>query len=149
MGQGSSSVERERSSRRRNRLRGRTSRSIVLPADLAVVRRARGLVEDVCRAADIDDDTREAAVLLASETVTNAVVHARGEATLAVTTDAGVVRVEVGDTDARHPRTGGGDLQAPDGRGLEIVRLVARRWGVRSACPGKVVWFEVGTPLGA
>ncbi len=126
-----------------------TSCSLALSADVAVVRRARRLVEDLCRATHVDEDTCQTAVLLVSETVTNAVVHARGDASLSVTTDAGVVRVEVGDADSRRPRAGEADPQSLDGRGLQIVRLLARRWGVRATDPGKVVWFEVGTPLGA
>lgn len=123
---------------------GVTSRSLVLPPDPAVVRRARGVVEDMCRAVDLDEDTRETAVLLVSETVTNAVVHACGDATLAVSAAAGVVRVEVGDRNSGRPRLGGHDPAASSGRGLEIVGLLARRWGVRDEPPGKVVWFEVG-----
>ena len=150
MGQGNRGTDRERPTARRNRpWRSRSSRWLLLPPDPTVVRRARGLVEDVCRAADLDEETCRTAVLLASETVTNAVVHARGDATLEVSAGEGLVLVEVGDEDDRRPGPVDRDPQAQDGRGLEIVRMLSRRWGVRDDPPGKVVWFEVGTPLSA
>lgn len=121
-----------------------SSQSLVMPADPALVQRARVLVEDMCSTAGVDEDTCHTAVLLTSETVTNAIVHGRSDATLTVSASPGVVRVEVGDEDARRPRVGRRDPHALGGRGLEIVQLLAQRWGVRDERRGKVVWFELG-----
>lgn len=118
-------------------------RALVLAPDPAAVRHARQLVREVCRAAGVDDDTRDSAVLLTSETVTNAFTHGRSEARLLVEAGPGVVVVQVGDDNSRHPSPAARDPEALDGRGLEIVQLVAARWGVRDDDYGKTVWFEV------
>jgi len=118
-------------------------RALVLAPDPAAVHHARQLVREVCRAAGVDDDTRDNAVLLTSETVTNAFTHGRSEARLQVDGGPGVVVVQVGDDNSRHPALADRDPEALDGRGLEIVQLVAARWGVRDDDHGKTVWFEV------
>ena len=95
------------------------------------------------QAAGTDQVTCDAAVLLTSETVTNAFVHGRSEARLDVAAGPESVHVEVGDDNSRHPTGQPRDEDALDGRGLEIVRMLAARWGVRDEPFGKVVWFEV------
>ncbi|MFD8999890.1 ATP-binding protein [Streptomyces sp. NPDC059582] len=87
----------------------------------------------------------EIAELLASELVTNALVHTDHEALLTATVGPDGLRVEVRDFVARRPR-----LRAPDtgdgthGRGLILVQSLADAWGVRSHGVGKAVWFELG-----
>jgi anti-sigma regulatory factor (Ser/Thr protein kinase) len=118
-------------------------RSMVLAPQAAAVRQARNLVKEACVEAGTDQITCDAAVLLTSETVTNAFVHGRSEARLEVAAHPGSVYVEVGDDNSRHPTSQPRDEDALDGRGLEIVRLLAARWGVRDEAFGKIVWFEV------
>lgn len=118
-------------------------RSMVLAPQAAAVRQARTLVKEACQAAGTDQLTCDAAVLLTSETVTNAFVHGRSEARLEVSARTSSVFVEVGDDNSRHPTSPARDEDALDGRGLEIVRMLAARWGVRDESFGKVVWFEV------
>jgi anti-sigma regulatory factor (Ser/Thr protein kinase) len=120
-------------------------RSMVLAPEAAAVRQARSLVKEACGAAGTDQLTCDAAVLLTSETVTNAFVHGRSEARLEVAALPESVYVEVGDDNSRHPTNPARDEDALDGRGLEIVRLLAARWGVRDEAFGKIVWFEVRT----
>ncbi len=120
-------------------------RSLVLAPQAAAVRQARNLVMEACRAAGTDQLTCDAAVLLTSETVTNAFVHGRSEARLEVAALPDSVLVEVGDDNSRHPTSPVRDADALDGRGLEIVRMLAARWGVRDEMFGKIVWFEVRT----
>ena len=120
-------------------------RSMVLAPQAAAVRQARSLVKETCTAAGTDQLTCDAAVLLTSETVTNAFVHGRSEARLEVTALPGSVYVEVGDDNSRHPTNQPRDEDALDGRGLEIIRMLAARWGVRDETFGKIVWFEVRT----
>lgn len=120
-------------------------RAMVLAPQAAAVRQARTLVKNACIAAGTDQVTCDAAVLLTSETVTNAFVHGRSEARLEVAAGPDLVHVEVGDDNSRHPTGQPRDEGALDGRGLEIVRMLAARWGVRDEPFGKVVWFEVRT----
>jgi anti-sigma regulatory factor (Ser/Thr protein kinase) len=118
-------------------------RAMVLAPQAAAVREARILVKEACQAAGTHEVTCDAAVLLTSETVTNAFVHGRSEARLEVAAGPESVHVEVGDDNSRHPTGQPRDEDALDGRGLEIVRMLAARWGVRDEPFGKVVWFEV------
>lgn len=118
-------------------------RAMVLAPDPVSVRRARQLIKDMCQTAGVDEDVCSSAVLLTSELVTNALTHGRSEARLQVQAAADVMVVEVADDNSRHPERVASDPQALDGRGLEIVQLVAARWGVRDDDCGKTVWFEV------
>lgn len=115
----------------------------VLPATACSVTRARALVSDLCRRWSVDADAAETAVLLTSETVTNAVIHGRSEVRLCAEVTQGWVQVGVGDDNSRHPRLQTQDAQALDGRGLQILELAASRWGVEEQEVGKVVWFQV------
>ena len=92
------------------------------------------------------------ATLLASELVSNAVLHA---ATNSSTEDLQLrlrripdgIRIEVVDGSPappiRRPASVGG------GRGLLIVETIAARWGTLPHPGGKVVWFELGHDRGA
>lgn len=117
--------------------------TLVLSPDPAAVRQARTFVQARCQAEGVDDDACETAVLLTSETVTNAFAHGHSEARLAVTVTTGTVLVEVGDDNSRHPRLAEHDADALDGRGLGIVAMLAADWGVRDDRCGKTVWFQV------
>ena len=120
-------------------------RALVLALDPAAVRDARRLIRDVCRTARLDADTCDSAVLLTSEMVTNAFTHGGSEARLQADADQEVIVVQVADDNSRHPLHVPPDPQALDGRGMEIVQMVASRWGVRDDPYGKTVWFEVRT----
>ncbi len=120
------------------------SAELVLAPDPGAVREARQVVRQTCHAAGVDSDTCDSAVLLTSETVTNAFVHGRSEARLSVHANAGTVLVEVGDDNSRHPALVTQDAEALDGRGIALLEALATAWGVREEPYGKVVWFEVG-----
>ncbi len=93
----------------------------------------------------LDRTVREDTVLLATELVTNAVRHGRGEVTVRLWPGPDVVRVEVSDANPHRPEPGGYDLDAEDGRGLLIVGALSSRWGT-APLPGgvgKTVWFEL------
>lgn len=120
---------------------------LTLAPDRAAVRQARAFVNDRCREAGLDDDLCDSAMLLVSETVTNAFIHGRSEARLTVTATGPHsrpgLRVEVGDDNSRHPHPVAQDDDALDGRGLAILEMLSARWGVRDEAYGKTVWFEL------
>lgn len=86
----------------------------------------------------------DSVVLLVSEVVGNAIVHANSAVQVAVRLKPDAVRVEVTDSsdEALDPRPA--DADAESGRGLQLVEHLAARWGEKPlAVGGKVVWFEV------
>ncbi|MGQ7295127.1 ATP-binding protein [Quadrisphaera sp. KR29] len=77
-------------------------------------------------------ETRDHVELLASELVTNAVVHAGSLVTMDVELEAdGSVLVEVADGSPDHPVLRDADLLEESGRGLELVDKLSVEWGVR------------------
>jgi anti-sigma regulatory factor (Ser/Thr protein kinase) len=95
-----------------------------------------------------DVDLVDAAELLVTELVTNAVVHAGTRARVLIITagDRSDVRIEVHDDAYEPPRIGGFDPDAVSGRGLALVDAISDRWGIEPdgpARPGKRVWFEL------
>ncbi|KOU44313.1 SpoIIE family protein phosphatase [Streptomyces sp. WM6378] len=112
---------------------------------------ARAFVRDTLQGwgyADVVDD----AVVLTSELVTNAVVHAGTKAdVLCLRSDDGV-RVEVADRypEREVPLLGSpADIAGPDrenGRGLLLCAALASRWGVEYTPTRKNVWFQLDLP---
>lgn len=107
---------------------------------------ARDFVRSVLDAWDCDDGD-EVALLLTSEVVSNAVLHAATRVALDMGWDeaAEVLRIGVHDGSPALPRVKPPSAGAVGGRGMLLVERLARRWG---ATPdgdgaGKVVWFEV------
>ena len=82
--------------------------------------------------------------LVASELVTNAVVHTTcPEIVVTVVVGSATTRLEVSDCDPAHPRVLEGTVGGrPAGLGLRVVDAVAARWGVEPLPPGKTVWAE-------
>jgi anti-sigma regulatory factor (Ser/Thr protein kinase) len=91
-----------------------------------------------------DPDARHAVVLLISELVTNAVVHAGSTVTvnLAVRDD-GPVLVKIHDESPVRPTPRRHHVDRPGGRGMHLLESLATRWGVEDSRGGKSVWFEV------
>ncbi|MFF7378475.1 SpoIIE family protein phosphatase [Streptomyces massasporeus] len=138
------------------------SRSSVITARAAAsfepvgrsVASARSFVRDTLQGwgfADIVDD----AVVLTSELVTNAVVHAGTSAdVLCLRSDEGA-RIEVAD---RYPereiplQATAINMGSPDregGRGLQLCAALAGRWGVEYTPTHKTVWFQLDLPARA
>ena len=84
------------------------------------------------------------AVLLTSELVTNAVVHARTPSVMSLRLAGGVLAVTVRDGDPRpmyRPEPGAtGAHDGDHGRGLLILDAMADAWGTLPTADGKVVW---------
>jgi anti-sigma regulatory factor (Ser/Thr protein kinase) len=119
------------------------ARAVELLGRPASVRKARGFAADVLADDGVEASVIEVAVLLVSELVTNAVVHARGPICLTVHTDAHWVRIEVEDAGHRRPVLRAATLDAVDGRGLLVVDKLATDWGTEQRATHKVVWFEI------
>ncbi|WP_322987147.1 ATP-binding SpoIIE family protein phosphatase [Actinacidiphila guanduensis] len=104
--------------------------------------RARRLVRQALRRWGLDEQV-DAAELLVSEVVTNAVRYAERPVTLRLLrTD--VLRCEVGDDAPLLPRMRHAAPEEEGGRGLYLVNRMAQRWGATRLGAGKVVWFELG-----
>lgn len=83
------------------------------------------------------------AVLLTSEAVTNAVVHAGTDIDVVVQADSAFARIEVHDGLPGDLSVTPAEALAPCGRGLRVIQALAEAWGVRRVTDGKCVWFEV------
>ncbi len=116
---------------------------LLLEDDMSSIRQARELVRVSCAGAGLRPRTSDTAVLLTSEVVTNALVHARSAPRLEVAVGPGSVLVEVGDDDRSRPRPVDIAPGAVSGHGLRLVDQLAADWGVRPDCSGKVVWFSL------
>jgi hypothetical protein len=91
-----------------------------------------------------DPDLLEDATLVASEMVTNAVLHGDSAFRVLVSTDEALgVRISVEDAVAGVvvPRFAAPD--ALDGRGMVIVEALSTSWGCEPRPAGKVVWAEL------
>lgn len=111
--------------------------------DPMAVREARAFIRSTLTQA-LDDHSLDTVVLLSSELITNAVLHAKTAIQVRVVRRRDVVRIEVADESSALPERRMFDFSSASGRGLAIVEAAAARWGVERA-PGtaKKVWFEV------
>jgi anti-sigma regulatory factor (Ser/Thr protein kinase) len=119
---------------------------MTLPAVSHSVRLSRDATRAVLTAwqlAHVD----EAATLLVSELVTNAVRHARGIDVVTVNLHAGRtwLRIEVQDTDRHWPQPRIPGRHEESGFGFILVDALASTWGVRETEAGKAVWAELDT----
>jgi len=100
---------------------------------------------------DAGEDMVDAAELVTSELVTNAVVHAGTHIDINVELWADRVRVEVADGSPHLPESRRYGANAGTGRGLVMVEELSDDWGAFRQGPGgkgKVVWFEIGSASG-
>ncbi|HEY3942157.1 MAG TPA: ATP-binding protein [Acidimicrobiales bacterium] len=117
---------------------------IELDPTVSQVAVARQFVHDALVGWDGDHDTHTT-ILLTSELVTNAVIHAQSAIGLTIRYEPPRVTVEVHDDSDRLPLDLVVDSAAGGGRGVHLVSLLADDWGVRSIPgQGKVVWFTLG-----
>jgi hypothetical protein len=85
-------------------------------------------------------------LLVASELLSNACLHAGGPLALIVDagTGSGALRIEVVDGDPEPPVPRSSERAGlPGGHGLHIVDRICDRWGVVRTETGKTVWAEV------
>ncbi|MFJ4522824.1 ATP-binding protein [Streptomyces sp. NPDC088810] len=136
--------------------RGRQVRRLRLEGESGVVPLARDFTRQALYAwgwlPAATADQRAAAedvLLVVSELVTNACLHAEGPDELRLACDNKVIRLEVSDrgTGQPAPRTPH-RAGRPGGHGMFIVQRLCLDWGVLRApgTPGKTVWAELGAP---
>jgi anti-sigma regulatory factor (Ser/Thr protein kinase) len=98
-------------------------------------------------------DKAEAAELIVSELVTNALEH--GSAGIPATvriwlsSDGGSIAINVWDASPQPPVPKNAGADADSGRGLMIVAALSTDWGYSAADPGKVVWAVIDAKEGA
>jgi anti-anti-sigma regulatory factor len=103
---------------------------------------ARSAVAEFCHGLGVRD--HDAAQLVASELVTNAVIHARTSIDLTLRFLPPLLHIAVRDRAGGIPRiTGIIDESSESGRGLVLVDALATRWGSFVPHGGKVVWAVV------
>ncbi|WP_406005926.1 SpoIIE family protein phosphatase [Streptomyces sp. NBC_00637] len=115
------------------------------PLDPAEVGRARAVVREQLHAWGLAKQA-EAAELMVSELVTNAVRHSRRSPVAVRLVRGETLLCEVEDDDHELPTllsAGPGD---DAGRGLRVVSALAREWGTSRTAAGKSVWFELTLP---
>ncbi|QIY96338.1 ATP-binding protein [Streptomyces sp. S1D4-11] len=135
---------------------GRQARRLSFDGESGVVPLARDFARQALHAwgwlPAASADQRAAAedvLLVVSELVTNACLHAEGPDELRIACDNKVLRVEVSDRGAgqpapRTPHRAG----RPGGHGMFIVQRLCLDWGVvrTPGVTGKTVWAELGAP---
>ena len=123
---------------------------MTLPAGTHSVRLSRYATRAVLTAWNLEH-MDDAAILLVSELVTNAVRHAEGTDVIMVDLHAGRtwLRIEVQDTDRHWPQPRIPDGFDESGFGFILVEALSSNWGVRETETGKAVWAELDTRQGS
>ncbi|WP_224756503.1 ATP-binding protein [Streptomyces sp. col6] len=122
-----------------------------MPRVAESARRARRLVDLALSVWDMDK-VRDAAEIVVSELLANAVQHARRDSVrLTVTRLSDTrVRVAVVDLSRTHPTRRAASADDESGRGLDIVDALSHgQWGVDSMRWGKRVWVDLDGSGGA
>jgi CheY-like chemotaxis protein len=114
-----------------------------LPRDLLSVREARRFLREVLERWGLGR-VEDAAQLVVSELVTNAITHAHSSCQLRLSRSSNAVRVEVVDCGAGTPDPQPDNPAGEHGRGMHIVAVLSLAWGTEVLAPGrKVVWAEL------
>jgi anti-sigma regulatory factor (Ser/Thr protein kinase) len=107
---------------------------------------ARRRVRDAIRSWQVPVDL-DAALLLTSELVTNAVRHEAGQGArsvmLTIASSRGRLRVDVHDTSCSLPAVAEVPADAETGRGLLLVETLSDEWGFYRTPAGKAVYFTL------
>jgi anti-sigma regulatory factor (Ser/Thr protein kinase) len=123
--------------------------SLTVPGRPEQVRSARAFVAQTLSSKRVTADA-DAATLLTSEIVTNAIQHTKsgvegGTVTVVVIGVAHGVLVEIIDDGSAGAPIVKGDLYAAEGHGLFLVQQLATEWGYLKDSAGTTVWFHLPT----
>jgi anti-sigma regulatory factor (Ser/Thr protein kinase) len=121
----------------------RETRHIHLQPQPTAAGEARRFVRSTAKS--LNPDQLDDVLVLTSELVTNAVLHARTPFELGVTLTDDAVLVCVGDGIVTAPELQESGEGQENGRGIMLVRALADDWGIlpSETRQGKVVWFLV------
>jgi anti-sigma regulatory factor (Ser/Thr protein kinase) len=119
---------------------------LVLPCDIHGPSSARRFVREAAARWALDGASLPLCVI-ASELVTNAILHGAAPIELTLHHQDGEVTIEVTDGDHRidNVQLRAIDHTGPGGTGLHIVASLANRWGTRQSSSGKAVWATMLT----
>jgi anti-sigma regulatory factor (Ser/Thr protein kinase) len=112
----------------------------VSPARRAVVEKVR------VWGVPLDDETADVIRLVASELITNAVVHGEGSVTVGLYHRPGCVVIDVLDGSPQVPQVSTAGDGDESGRGMALVGFLAARSGREPTARGKRVWAEIVIP---
>jgi anti-sigma regulatory factor (Ser/Thr protein kinase) len=132
--------------------RARVLGSLTILGHPSQVATARAFVIRTLGATQLKVDS-DAATLLTSEIVTNAILHTKsgvdgGSVTIVIIGVPHGVLVEVIDDGSAGVPIVKGDLYAAEGHGLFLVQQLASQWGYLRDPAGTTVWFHLPTPDG-
>ncbi|MEU7413980.1 SpoIIE family protein phosphatase [Streptomyces sp. NPDC042638] len=107
-------------------------------------RHARRFTRRTLRAWDVPQHTVDAALLVVSELVTNALVHTGGPVRLDMSLVGRRLRLAVADSCPRSPvQPTSIGWEATGGRGILLVEAVSEAWGTVPVSGGKQVWADL------
>lgn len=118
------------------------SAELTLSPDVSSASAARRFVTATLEAWQLDHLVDDA-ILMASELVTNGLLHARTELRLRLSTGDGELLVEVRDASTVPVTIRNFSVESGTGRGLRLVGRMADAWGVEPGPDGKTVWFTL------
>jgi anti-sigma regulatory factor (Ser/Thr protein kinase) len=120
--------------------------SLTVPGERQEVSRARGFVTRTLAGAGLPEVDSDAATLLTSELVTNAILHTAsgrpgGTVSVVILGLPGGALIEVADGGSAGMPVVKGDALAGEGQGHYLVQQMASQWGYRRDQAGTTVWF--------
>jgi anti-sigma regulatory factor (Ser/Thr protein kinase) len=121
-----------------------------VPGEPEQVSRVRGFVIKTLQNAELLSIDSDAATLLSSELVTNAILHTDsgrpgGAVTVVVLRLPDGILIEVVDDGSAGTPVVKGDALAGEGQGLYLVQQMASQWGYLRDPDGTTVWFHLTT----
>lgn len=116
--------------------------AIRLAPTVHAARHARAFVSDALRGWGVPASLADDILLAASELVTNAVEHGRGEVAVELEHEASHIRLRVGDHADERPVLRRPDSRSPRGRGMALIEAISAAWGHIPRDVGKWVWAE-------
>jgi hypothetical protein len=114
--------------------------TIASPAQLGIL---RAQLRYLVRGWGFAEDCTDRILMIVTELAANVIDHARTTGDITIRRKSSIVRVLVADDSPLPPRVLPNDVNAARGRGLQMVKALANRWGWTARHHGKTVWAAV------